>query len=171
MEGLARGFLPSFGVVKAGMRHYPMGSGIQKKNPTAHWRCVARGGPGGDSREPCCGAQDGGCTQDGGGATTAAAARLDGGGGGRRAAGGGAGQGRAAAATESGGGAQVVLPSGERVGGAGALPAISCPVAVPRAATVYCMNEAELVDVALGVLAEVSPRLPFTPSAAAWPWG
>uniref|UniRef100_A0A8C9FS90 Cell cycle regulator of NHEJ n=1 Tax=Pavo cristatus TaxID=9049 RepID=A0A8C9FS90_PAVCR len=65
---------------------------------------------------------------------------------------------------------QVVLPGGERVGGwvrgAGALPAISCPVTVPRAATVYCMNEAELVDVALGVLAEVSPRLPFTPSTA-----
>lgn len=101
---------------------------------------------------------------------TAAAARLDGGGGGRRAAGGGAGPGRAAATTESGGGAQVVLPGGERVGGAGALPAINRPVAVPRAATVYCMNEAELVDVALGVLAEVSPRLPFVLSAASWPW-
>lgn len=164
MEGMASGFLHSFGVVRAGMRHCYVGSGTQK-NPVRRWRCAARGGPGGDARGPCCGAQDGGCTQDGGSAE-AAAARLDGGCGGRRAAGEGAGPGRAAAGAEGGGdGAQVVLLGGERVGGAGAQLAASCPVVMPRAATVYCMNEAELVEVALGVLAEVSPRLPFTPSS------
>uniref|UniRef100_A0A8C2T9M0 Cell cycle regulator of NHEJ n=1 Tax=Coturnix japonica TaxID=93934 RepID=A0A8C2T9M0_COTJA len=47
---------------------------------------------------------------------------------------------------------------GARAGGAGALPAISCLFAMPRAATVYCMNEAELVDVALSVLAEVKEQ-------------
>uniref|UniRef100_A0A669PTA9 Cell cycle regulator of NHEJ n=1 Tax=Phasianus colchicus TaxID=9054 RepID=A0A669PTA9_PHACC len=62
-----------------------------------------------------------------------------------------------------------LLPAWMGAAGEGERRAGICPVAVPRAATVYCMNEAELVDVALGVLAEVSPRLPFTPSAAAWP--
>uniref|UniRef100_A0A8V0YFQ4 Cell cycle regulator of NHEJ n=1 Tax=Gallus gallus TaxID=9031 RepID=A0A8V0YFQ4_CHICK len=57
-----------------------------------------------------------------------------------------------------------LLLGGERVGGAGAQLAASCPVVMPRAATVYCMNEAELVEVALGVLAEARRGGPL-----AWP--
>lgn len=44
-----------------------------------------------------------------------------------------------------------------------ALPALSVPCALPRPAALYCMNEAELLEVALAVLAEVSRDL--------WGWG
>ncbi|XP_050825866.1 cell cycle regulator of non-homologous end joining [Serinus canaria] len=44
---------------------------------------------------------------------------------------------------------------GRRAGGrARALPALSVPCALPRPAALYCMNEAELLEVALAVLAE-----------------
>ncbi|XP_068857325.1 cell cycle regulator of non-homologous end joining [Aphelocoma coerulescens] len=44
---------------------------------------------------------------------------------------------------------------GRRAGGrTRALPALSVPCALPRPAALYCMNEAELVEVALAVLAE-----------------
>ncbi|KAM3673217.1 cell cycle regulator of non-homologous end joining [Ammospiza maritima maritima] len=56
---------------------------------------------------------------------------------------GAAGDGRAAAAAGAAGGRA-----------SPALPALSVPCALPRPAALYCMNEAELLEVALAVLAE-----------------
>lgn len=100
--------------------------------------------------------------RDGGGRAAAAAAPgLDGGGGGRTGGGGAPPQGGAEAA--AGGGTAQVEPLGRgerrRRAKLGAPRPERLSRAVCRAAeeVVYCMNEAELVDVALAVLAEVSP--------------
>lgn len=99
--------------------------------------------------------------RDGGGRAAAAAPGLDGGGGGRAGAAGAPLQGGAEAA--AGGGTAQVEPLGRgerrRRAKLGAARPERLSRAVRRAAeeVVYCMNEAELVDVALAVLAEVSP--------------